>query len=70
MVCLELEPRVAGWKAQMNQLSYGGTPILIRQTSYSFKFLQKLHFPAKGCFIALTTGWRIRSPPCESEEAI
>ena len=24
MVCLGLEPRAAGWKAQMNPLSYGG----------------------------------------------
>ena len=27
MVCLGLEPRGAGWKAQTNLLSYGGTPI-------------------------------------------
>ena len=27
MVCLGLEPGVAGWKAQTNPLSYGGTPI-------------------------------------------
>ena len=26
MVCLGLEPRGAGWKAQMNPLSYGCTP--------------------------------------------
>ena len=26
MVCLELEPGVAGWKVQANALSYGGTP--------------------------------------------
>ena len=26
MVCLGFEPGVAGWKAQMNPLSYGGTP--------------------------------------------
>ena len=25
MVCLGLEPRVAGWKAQTNLLSYGGS---------------------------------------------
>ena len=25
MVCLGFEPRAAGWKAQMNPLSYGGT---------------------------------------------
>ena len=29
MVCLGLEPRVAGWKAQMNPLSYGGTPFCL-----------------------------------------
>ena len=28
MVCFGLEPGAAGWKAQMNPLSYGGTPIL------------------------------------------
>ena len=27
MVCLVLKPTVAGWKAQMNPLSYGGTPL-------------------------------------------
>ena len=26
MVCLGLEPGAAGWQAQMNLLSYGGTP--------------------------------------------
>ena len=26
MVCLGLEPEAAGWKAQTNPLSYGGTP--------------------------------------------
>ena len=26
MVCLGLEPRAAGWKAQMNPPSYGSTP--------------------------------------------
>ena len=26
MVYLGLEPRAAGWKAQTNPLSYGGTP--------------------------------------------
>ena len=29
MVCLGFEPGAAGWKAQMNPLSYGGTPITI-----------------------------------------
>ena len=27
MVCLGLEPGAAGWKAQTNPLSYGGTPL-------------------------------------------
>ena len=27
MVCLGLEPGVAGWKAQTNPLSYSGTPM-------------------------------------------
>ena len=26
MVCLGIEPGAAGWKAQTNPLSYGGTP--------------------------------------------
>ena len=26
MMCLGLEPGAAGWKAQTNPLSYGGTP--------------------------------------------
>ena len=29
MVCLGLEPRAAGWLVQMNQLSNGGTPLLL-----------------------------------------
>ena len=27
MVCLGFEPGAAGWKVQMNPLSYGGTPL-------------------------------------------
>ena len=34
MVCLGLEPGVAGWKAQMNPLSYGGTPHLYTTSPY------------------------------------
>ena len=30
MACLGIEPGVAGWKAQTNPLSYGGTPSLIQ----------------------------------------
>ena len=26
MACLKVKPRLAGWKAQTNPLSYGGTP--------------------------------------------
>ena len=29
MVCLGFKPMAAGWKAQMNPLSYGGTPTKI-----------------------------------------
>ena len=29
MVCLGLEPGAAGWKAQTNPLSYGGTPFCV-----------------------------------------
>ena len=29
MACLGVEPRAAGWKAQTNPLSYGGTPTCI-----------------------------------------
>ena len=29
MVCLVLEPWEAGWKVQMNQLRYGGTPFYV-----------------------------------------
>ena len=42
MACLGVEPGAAGWKAQTNPLSYGGTPIFLH-------FLQKY-------FITLTTG--------------
>ena len=28
MVCLGFEPGAAGWKAQTNPLSYGGTPAI------------------------------------------
>ena len=30
MACLGVEPGAAGWKAQTNPLSYGGTPQKIR----------------------------------------
>ena len=39
MVCLGLEPRVAGWKAHRNPLSYGGTPIFLFSVSLSCSLL-------------------------------
>ena len=32
MVCLGLKPGAAGWEAQMNSLSYGGTPSMTNLT--------------------------------------
>ena len=32
MACLGVEPGVAGWKAQTNPLSYGGTPFFSNLT--------------------------------------
>ena len=34
MVCLGLKPGAAGWKAQTNPLSYGGTPRFAYLTIY------------------------------------
>ena len=34
MVCLGLEPWAAGWMAQTNPLSYGGTPYCYLQLAY------------------------------------
>ena len=39
MVCLGLEPRVAGWKEQMNPLSYGGIPYIVMLVAISAKLL-------------------------------
>ena len=36
MACLGLKPEVAGWKALMNPLSYGGTPFFV--VCHSLKF--------------------------------
>ena len=45
MVCLGLKPGVAGWKAQTNALSYGGTPINHLGTlSTSVKIAEKAHW--------------------------
>ena len=38
MVCLGVEPGVAGWKAQTNPQSYGGTPLT---TYYNASLVQK-----------------------------
>ena len=47
MVCLGLEPGAAGWKAQTNPLSYGGTPKSLDSLSLqlAFKYLRKLPSP-------------------------
>ena len=37
MVCLGFEPWAAGWKAQTNPLSYGGTPIRLIFLPKDFK---------------------------------
>ena len=34
MVCLGLEPGVAGWKVQTNPLCYGGTPSFVHLWSF------------------------------------
>ena len=34
MVCLGIEPGAAGWKAQTNPMSYGGTPKYISLSIY------------------------------------
>ena len=41
MVCLGFKPGVAGWKAQTNPLSYGGTPFQrnSKPSDWLFKFL-------------------------------
>ena len=41
MMCLGLEPWAAGWKAQLNPLSYGGTPV--------FKFIFDWGHFCKNC---------------------
>ena len=37
MVCLGFEPGAAGWKVQMNPLSYSGTPVVAGVTSIWMK---------------------------------
>ena len=41
MVCLRFEPRAAGWKAQTNPLSFGGTPYLKSLYCFPFKRQKK-----------------------------
>ena len=45
MVCLELEPGAAGWKAQLNPLNYGGT-----QTKVWQQILDRTKVRFKICF--------------------
>ena len=42
MVCLGLEPRAAGWKAQTNPLCYGGTPKRISLQKYESRYGPKI----------------------------
>ena len=51
MVCLGFEPWVAGWKAQTNPLSYGGTPQLT-----VLSFLQELFINFIGGLLFITCG--------------
>ena len=46
MVCLGLEPGAAGWKAQTNPLSYGGTPKYL-SLGNSSKNILTLRFASK-----------------------
>ena len=39
MVCLGLEPGAAGWKAQTNPLSYGGTPMAAFLSPFEIQIL-------------------------------
>ena len=47
-MCLGFEPGVAGWKAQINPLSYGGTPHLF--VFPSFLFIVSIFFFLNGPF--------------------
>ena len=47
MVCLGFEPGVAGWKAQTNPLSYGGTPDI----SLSFSLFVFCQLPPQFLFL-------------------
>ena len=40
MVCLGFKPGVAGWKAQTNPLSYGGTPNYYHDSMIFYFYLQ------------------------------
>ena len=37
MACWGLEPGEAGWKAQRNPLSYGGTPVMLQLNGFEIK---------------------------------
>ena len=57
MVCLGFKPGAAGWKVQMNPLSYGGTPlqsffqILILALGIFAPFEQKIVLPLRVIFL-------------------
>ena len=53
MVCLGLEPGAAGWKAQTNPLSYGGTP------QDHFVCLSKIVFHSLSLIVTYYVGCRL-----------
>ena len=53
MACLGLEPRAAGWQAQTNPLSYGGTPYNNTFRSIECSLVrERLQYTLKECFIS------------------
>ena len=48
MACLGLEPGPAGWRVQMNPLSYGGTPKLVALVKFNLKRLRPIRMSNKG----------------------
>ena len=54
MVCLGLEPGLAGWQAQTNHLSYGGTPFLdfFLSIKVQVRLMEKQVESAQMCFFS------------------
>ena len=53
MVCLGLKPGVAGWKAQMNPLTYGGSPLKNMPRFFSgLKYIKNTFFTVHNYFFA------------------